>query len=191
MRWSAMLVSLVFPGMGHTAVGRSTQGLIASVAFFVCLLVAVGRGVGAEEPILDRAFVGSLIATVVVYAICQLHLFLIGLRAALAARSGERDQWLRSAMAAVARGDDLRAEVELRRCLAIAPSDLEAHMNLGALYARRNMAGKAKRHLRRLRRLDVAGKWEWEAGQTLASLRGQEDSETAPSSEAGPAPEPQ
>lgn len=48
---------------------------------------------------------------------------------------------------ALARGDDDAAIVELERVTAIAPADVRSHANLGALYARNGMPGKARERM--------------------------------------------
>lgn len=172
MRWTVVPLSLVFPGVGHTALGMPVRGFAYTALFAVGALTTIGFGFTAEEPFMDLGFVLSLWASGLVYVLCQFALLCVLIRAARSANMPEKDERLRAGMAAAARGADSEAETELRRVLAMDPTDVEAHLNLGALYARLGRRSRARRHLKSCRRFDILGKWDWEVDWELEALRG-------------------
>ena len=170
MRWLAILASLVLPGLGHTMLGLPFRGLAFSLVFVACALSLVCFGFGLDDPMSDARFGTALWGTCAVYAACQLSLWQILIRAARSANLPAKDDALRAGMAAAARDADTEAEREFRRVLALDPTDVEAHLNLGALHARNGRVRKARRHLLRGRRFDLRGKWDWEVERELAVL---------------------
>jgi tetratricopeptide (TPR) repeat protein len=105
-----------------------------------------------------------------IHLLCQWSLIRALLPAAIAGVRPAKEDRFRAGLAAAARGDDARAEAEFRRVLLIDPADVEAHLNLGALLARHGRPVEARKLLRRCRRLDLEGKWAWEARQELRAL---------------------
>ena len=170
MRWSAMVLSLVLPGMGHTAIGRPARGIAVTLLFTVGVVLAVARAAMVEAPWLDSAFVALLVGALLVYFVCQLAMARLLIRAAVAAARPAKEDHFRAGMAAAAQGDTALAERELRRVLSIDPSDVEAHLNLGTLFAGQGDVVRARRHLKRCRRFDIDGKWDWEVQQELVGL---------------------
>jgi len=171
MRWSAILLSLIMPGLGHTALGRPVAGSAISAAFWAGALVSVWRGVTRDQPVLDEVFAVAAVGVVLVYVVCQVTLLFAVARAALSRDAPAREMHFRLGLAAATRDESETAERELRRVLALDPTDVEAHLNLGALYARQDRAPLARRHLKRCRRFDAEGKWDWEVDRQLRLLR--------------------
>lgn len=170
MRWSAMLLSLILPGMGHTSIGRPLRGVAVTVLFTVGLTSTVARGAAVARPLLDTTFTALLLGTVLVYLLCQLLLLRVLIRASVSAARPAKEDHLRAGLAAAVRGDAERAEREFRRVLAIDPTDVEAHLNLGTVLAQSGNVRRARRFLKRCRRFDIDGKWDWEVEQELAAL---------------------
>jgi len=170
MRWTAMILSLILPGMGHTALGRPARGIFLTAAFTLGVVALVARAAVLSHPMGDAAFGGILVGTALVYVLCQLAMLHVLIRAAVSAARPAKEDHFRAGLAAAARGETIRAETELRRVLAIDPSDVEAHLNLGALFARQGQRREAKRHLKYCRRFDIEGKWDWEVEQELTAL---------------------
>jgi len=174
MRWTALLLSLLMPGLGHTAIGRPARGMAVSLLFTVGVVLTVARASVVESPFLDNGFTVLLAATIMIYLVCQLFLLRVLVRAVISDARPVKEDHLRAGLALVARGNSQAGEKELRRVLAIDPSDVEAHLNLAALFAQRGDARKARQHLKWCRRFDIDGKWDWEVGRELAALNGSE-----------------
>ena len=167
MRWSAVILSLVCPGMGHTAIGRPVAGLLFSVVFCLGVLLTLGIGIGLDAPSLNAVFVISLAGTLAFYALCQVSLVAMLLRSRINASSPAKESYLRAGMLAAARGDDAHAEEQFLAALALDCTDVETHLNVAAVYARQGKVRRARRHLGRCRRYDVDGKWAWEVSREL------------------------
>ena len=165
MRWSTFILSLVCPGMGHTAVGRPIAGLLFSVLFCLGALLSLAFGIAFETPADSEVFVVGLAATLALYALCQVSMFAMLLRGGGGASSPAKENYLRAGMLAAARGDDSAAEEQFRAALAIDGTDVEVNLNLAAVYARQGKTRRARRCLARRRRWDLDGKWDWEASR--------------------------
>ena len=119
---------------------------------------------------LDDLFTVLMACTLVIYMLCQLTLLHVLVRASISAARPVKEDHLRAGMALAARGEARAAEKELRRVLAIDPSDVEAHLNMATLLARGGDVRRARRHLKWCRRFDIDGKWDWEVDEQLESL---------------------
>ena len=171
MRWRAMLLSLLLPGMGHTAIGRGGRGMAVTALFTLSVVAAVYRGATVKHASLDPTYMALVVLVALVYLFSQLAMLRVLIRAAVSAARPAKEDHLRAGMVAATRGDDTLAERELRRVLAIDPTDIEAHLNLGALYGRSGELRRARRHLRHCSHFDLEGKWTWEVERELSALK--------------------
>ena len=172
MQWQALVFAILFPGLGHTALGRPGKGMALSALFFLGGLVSVALGATLEAPWESDALFGALLFAVGVYAYSLADIALHLTRAAIGRNSAERENRFRQGVIAAATGDTDAAAEALRAALAIDSTDVEAHLHLGTLYARQGRRRKARAQLRRCRKFDVEGKWDWEVDCELERLRG-------------------
>lgn len=172
MRWSALIYAILFPGLGHTALGRPGKGMALSALFFLGGLVSVALGATLEAPWESEALFAALLATVGVYAYSLADIAINLARAAIGKNSVERENRFRQGVVAATSGDMDAAAEALKGTLAIDSTDVEAHLHLGSLYAGQGRRRKARAHLRRCRKFDVEGKWDWEVDCELERLRG-------------------
>ncbi len=167
MRWRAMLLSLLLPGLGHTAIGRPVRGLALSLLFTALVVASATRAAFVDVALLDLTFSLLAIAAMIVYLLAQLSMLLVLLRSTISSARPRKEDHFRAGLAAASRGEAPLAECNLRRVLSIDPSDVEAHLHLGTLLTDQGRYRHARRHLKWCRRFDVEAKWDWEMGQEL------------------------
>ena len=166
----AWVANLLVPGTGLVLAGRMALGVLTAVAWgllaaalLVVCLVAPEEGAPRMAPLFAAA-------VVLQYGAVQLLLAarLRRMRALLASEA--RDAPFRSALGAYARGRLDEARATCKDLLRADPDDVEATLLLASIARRRGDARAARRHLRRARYLDDAGRWDFEIERELAAI---------------------
>ena len=166
----AWVANLLVPGTGLVLAGRMALGVLTAVAWgllaaalLVVCLVVPEEGAPRMAPLFAAA-------VVLQYGAVQLLLAarLRRMRALLASEA--RDAPFRSALAVYARGRLDEARAICKNLLRADPDDVEATLLLASIARRRGDARAARRHLRRARYLDDAGRWDFEIERELAAI---------------------
>jgi len=172
-----ILLSVVLPGTGHIAIGKTLKGLL----IFFCFGFAVDGWVYSQAarvlppehsvlsiPALRR---GSIALGALLWAFATFDMARLALRRRrLLAKADVADGHIRDALVAHLRNDSEAALQELRAARRINDQDPDAFFHLGVLYASRGERKKARKALLRCIRYDHEGKWDTHAQQQLRAL---------------------
>lgn len=184
-----MVLTLV-PGWGHVYWGRELLGLAIFTAFAVAgfsllngLFIYIGEGRGI-------LIYGAACLHVGIAAWAWTDIFRRTSPSRVRREEEEREHNLREGMIAYLRGDFDEAQGLFLACSEADPVDPEALFRLGVVCSRAGKAREAVTWLRRTRKYDLEGKWNWEVEQELLRIRrqgGREPPAAAPS-DAGSTP---
>ena len=167
MRPWPIIISIPFPGIGHILLGR----------FFLGIFIALGYGISLEAIFLSfiwPAFVaqwvyfGLLALCIWLYAI--LDILRLMRMSSLWQKEGEN--LYRCALKKYLQGDYGECLRELRRLLRLKFRDIEARLLMAEVYRQTGKISRAKRALKKTKRLDERGKWRWEIEEGLSRLKG-------------------
>jgi len=170
-------LSVVLPGCGHIAAGRTAKGLLL---FFLFGFAVDGFLYSQAQSILPPEQAG-VAPTVVRYLALGggllIWAFAIGDTMALALRrrriealADAANARIRDALVAYLRGDYAGAVKALRAALRINDQDPDALFHLGVVCAHMGQRRKARRALHQCIRHDHDGKWDSEAHEQLRAL---------------------
>jgi len=166
----AILLSAL-PGSGHVHWGRVHQGLCIFTLFMIgsfAVLNSYLLVLGHWEHVL-RYIGGGLVAGTVLWAVIDMSLRTRPGR--IEAEAALRDRLLRQGIIAYLHAELGRAEEAFLEMLRIDPYDPEAWFRLAVVACRRGDSRTAMRRFARLRRYDVARKWDWEERCEESRLR--------------------
>ena len=168
-RWWLMIAA-VWPGLVQILARPVWLGLLAAVAFgFTLDLCLVGAC------IYEGLWPGWLAALLWVLLVLQ---WVGGLAWAVwtvgwcnpAPHRDEIEQAFREGQNLYLQGQWTEACERFERVVDLDPEDADGWVQLGTAYGRMGRLADARRALRRCLRMDVRGKWRWEARQELAHL---------------------
>ncbi|MDD4888791.1 MAG: hypothetical protein PHU85_02585 [Phycisphaerae bacterium] len=166
------LVNVLLPGGGLVSQDRVLLGVVLGLACWGPLTVAAY--VAWIEP-------GALpVRTVMVLAGAGMLAYLLGqwlLARMLDSRARREADYaagtvplLTAAYEQMSRGDYIQAQIHLDALLAFDREQFEGNLLQARLLAVQGKADQAREAYARCRRLDAAGRWEWEIGRELGRL---------------------
>ena len=167
MRHWPLVISIPFPGLGHILRGR----------FFLGIFIALGWGISLEALLLSfvwpaflsqRVYFGLLALCIWFYAILDI---LRVVRKDIAWQK-EGENRYRCALKKYLQGDYGDSLRDLRRLLRLKFRDIEARLLMAEVYRQMGKISRAKRALKKTKRLDETGKWHWEIEEGLSRLKG-------------------
>jgi hypothetical protein len=185
-RTLAATLSLV-PGWGHVYLGREAAGLLLFTLAALSLFLFINLGLmyqGEHRLLLLRISAGSLLFFWLLSLADVMRRTSPGRRRRI---EEEKGRLLRAGMISYLRGELAQAEARFRECLKLDHQEVEAVLRLGVIAARSGAAGRARRWLKRARRLDLDGKWSWEIFRELQPLAARPPGKAAETPPAGPA----
>jgi len=170
VKFRALILSLLFPGLGFVVLRREVRGFLWSLAFAVSLeafLVAliVRPGCFASWA------VASFVLMLCIYLGAQLFLF-SHLGYLKAVPPEKRDSIFREVLLALLRDDLEKAQENLEKILSLNVDDPDAHFHMGYLLSLKGDIPGARREFLRCLELDDSGKWCWEIERELERLKG-------------------
>lgn len=169
-RLLALILSLV-PGWGHVYLGRERAGLclftLAAISLFGMLNILLVYS-GEHRLLLARSAGGGAVFSLLLSVVDVLRRTS---PSRLRRIDDEKARLLRGGMIAYLRNDLEGAEETFRACLRLDGQEVEALLRIGVVTARRGAARRARRWLRRARRMDLDEKWGWEIERELEALR--------------------
>jgi len=167
---SVWIANLLVPGAGLVLRGYIVVGVLWAVGWAAagagCLLSIVWPDVVAQN------LTVPLVAVVILaYAWAQVFLGLAIWRAGRWRADAARDSRFKDALAAYLHGRLDISESVCKELLRRDPDDVEATFQLAAIARRRGQPAVAARYLRRVRYLDDEGRWDFQVGRAMATLK--------------------
>ena len=167
---SVWIANLLVPGAGLVLRGYIVVGVLWAVGWAAagagCLLSIVWPDVVAQN------LTVPLVAVVILaYAWAQVFLGLAIWRAGRWRADAARDSRFKDALAAYLHGRLDISESICKELLRRDPDDVEATFQLAAIARRRGQPAVAARYLRRVRYLDDEGRWDFQVGRAMATLK--------------------
>ena len=157
----ALILSLV-PGWGHIYWGRERLGLAIFTAFAVAGFVLLNGILVSLGPWKGFLVTIAAVLSVLVFVGAWIDLWQRTSPKRVQAEDGAREKFLREGTVSYLEGDLDRADSCFRMALEIDPQDVEAFFRLGVVCCRRGESRQAALWLRKVRRYDLDGKWDWE-----------------------------
>jgi tetratricopeptide (TPR) repeat protein len=168
----AVIVNLVFPGIGLILVGQKRAGIL--FAFLFCLAV---DGVLLSPPLIGgracRGFVQAFAFLAVVLWLWSLIRLLTHVRFLSGPAFVEQKEALfRQGMELYLKNRLVEAKEAFVRLLAMDAEDADGHLYLGLVYKNLRQPAHARACFRRCTRYDYQLRWRWEIAGVLQELKG-------------------
>jgi len=166
MRRLPLVISIPFPGVGHILLGRFFLGIFVALCFGISLGAVF---LSFIWPVIfsEKLCFGLVAFLIWLYAI--LDNLCIMRKEMLWQKEGE--DLYRCALEKYLQGEYEESLRHLRRLLRLNSSDLEARLLTAEIYRQMGRIPRAKRALKKIRRLDEQDKWRWEVEESLSRLK--------------------
>ena len=170
MRSACILMSILFPGLGHIVKGEHAKGVVLSICYGLSL-----QGFLYSTYVWRLMFAPAFPAVCLVLAVALWAFALVDISRRLYfvdedAEARNRDRLFREGLLAYLRGDLPRSEEALVNLLKVDRDDADGCFHLALVYRQKGDVEKARKTLRRCRSADDNDKWEWEIERESLSL---------------------
>ncbi|MFH0964457.1 MAG: hypothetical protein V2A58_10655 [Planctomycetota bacterium] len=170
MRVVYVVLTILFPGLGHLVKGEHLKGVVLGICFalpFSGFLVSWAVYTEAFHPAFEIVCL-CLFAAVWIVAIIDIarRVYFVDESATLK----EKERLFREGVEAYLRGDFNRAEEALHALLRVDHDDPDGYFHLAMVFKEKGDLERARKALRRCRSVDDADKWAWEVQREEALL---------------------
>jgi len=169
----AVIVNLIFPGIGLVLVGKRLAGFAFAAVF--CLAV---DGVVLSPILIGGKAAGDFVLAFAVLAggmwlwsRVRLVLHVVFLRSPSLLE--HKDDLFRTGMEHYLKDQLAEAKGAFTQLLALDGGDADAHLYLGLVYKNLNQRARARASFRRCMRYDYNRQWRWEVRTELQRLKGE------------------
>ena len=162
MRAHYVVITILFPGLGHILKGEHLNGVVISICWSLPLqgfLYSTFVWTDLFHPAFSTVSL-ALLAGIWILSIVDISRRLYFVDENATAR--EKDRLFRESSEAYLKGDLNRAEEALGAMLKLDREDADGHFHLAMILKAKGETEKARRALRRCRSVDDSDKWGWE-----------------------------
>ncbi len=170
-RTRAIVLSLLFPGLGHFVLGRFLFGVLLALFYGICLewLLISGFIIGFDLP---RVYTYTCMALAVAIWGGALSSVIVVVRADTEGRRARKDQLLTQGMNFLLQNELEAAEQALLELIKLDGADVEAYLYLGSVYEAKGNPALAHGCFKTSLNLDEPGKWRELLRERLSQLKG-------------------